>query len=70
MPVRLSVTASRLPLYRLPPSLVTTLITPDMMRPYSALNPPFKTTTSWIASLLIEVVELPVSGSCCENPST
>jgi hypothetical protein len=40
------------------------------MRPYSALKPPFMTTTSSMALLLIAVVEFPVSGSCCEKPST
>ncbi len=52
------------------PSRVMTLTAPDMMRPYSGLKPPVSTTTSWIALLLIAVFEVPVSGSCCEKPST
>jgi hypothetical protein len=66
----MSETASNDPKYLSAPSRVTTLTAPDMMRPYSALNPPVSTTTSEIALLLIAVLEVPVSGSCCEKPST
>jgi hypothetical protein len=69
-PDNTSETASIAPKYRSPPSRVMTFTAPDMMRPYSALKPPVNTTTSSIALLLIEVLDVPVSGSCCENPST